>query len=144
MAHEYPLYIVDQENVSYQPQTCNEAIILFNRMKRKNQLLWDYVPETLQKLAKDLPPEEHDRFCEWVCNPTEIKPGHPGYFSELQRLDEENQKGYQTDDEKGCLPLANNGSSRPTPADHNTPCDMKSGNDDISVVQDTPPAPAEL
>ena len=32
------LYLVDQENVSFQPQSADEAIVLFNRLKRKNQV----------------------------------------------------------------------------------------------------------
>ena len=82
-----PLYLIDEENVSFQPRTYNEAIILFNRMKRKNQVQWEYVPELLQKLAAGLGPEDHDRFCEWICNPCEIKPGPPGYFASLCKAD---------------------------------------------------------
>ena len=139
-----PLYIVDDENVSFQPRNCNEAIILFNRMRRKNQINWEYVPETLQRLASKLNEEEHDRFCQWVCNPTEIKPGPPGYFQQLQREDakrEETQET-ETDDEKAYQ--ESSASSHQTPANHSTPCDTSSGNAGISVAPDTPPAPAEL
>ena len=78
-----PLYLIDEENVTFKPSNVNEAIILFNRMKRKNQIHWDYVPELLQKLSSGLNDADHDLFCEWICNPCAIKPGDPGYFSEL-------------------------------------------------------------
>ena len=77
------LYLVDTENISFVPQNSSEAIILFNRLKNRNLIHWDYLPETFQKLAVALDPAEHDRFCEWICNPTELKPGAPGYFAEL-------------------------------------------------------------
>lgn len=113
-----PLYMIDEENVSFQPRNCHEAIVLFNRMKRKKQIQWDYVPELLQKLAADLGPEDHDRFCEWICNPCEIKPGQPGYFAALCA-------DPSSDDEKSPDSAARDthAASGPSPEDRTIACD---------------------
>ena len=84
-----PLYLLDEENTQFQPQNCGEAILLFNRLRRKRKLNWDYIPETLQRIAAELSKADHDRFCQWICNPYDVTPGEPGYFSELQKQDEE-------------------------------------------------------
>ena len=84
-----PLYLLDEENTQFQPKNCGEAILLFNRLRRKKKLNWDYIPETLQRIAAELNKEEHDRFCQWICNPYDITAGEPGYFSELVKRDEE-------------------------------------------------------
>ena len=122
---ETPLYLIDEENVSFQPRTCNEAIVLFNRMKRKNQIQWDYVPELLQKIAAGLGPEDHDRFCEWICNPCEIKPGPPGYFSALCQADEKDSDEKVPEEEQKAPEAAQDTPevSDPTPVDHTTVCD---------------------
>ena len=100
-----PLYLIDTENVSFQPCNVNEAIILFNRMKRKNQINWEYVPELLQKLSANLNEEDHDRFCEWICNPCTVKPGAPGYFSEIcaAKVEETDEKVEEETEEKVSL-----------------------------------------
>ena len=71
------LYLIDESNISFQPATASEAIILFNRLKRKTAISWDHVPELLQQLARELSPDEHDIFCQWIVNPNDIKPGTP-------------------------------------------------------------------
>ena len=116
---ETPLYMIDEENVSFQPRNVNEAIVLFNRMKRKKQIHWEYVPELLQKIASGLGPEDHDRFCEWICNPCQIKPGPPGYFSALCQADE------KAPDEEQKVPDAQDTpeASAQILADHTTVCD---------------------
>ena len=117
-----PLYLIDDENVSFTPHTVHEAIILFNRMKRKNQVHWDYVPELLQKLAAELGPEDHDRFCEWVCNPTSIKPGRPGYFASLcqdDNVDSVEEEKLDAPDQLPDIPE----SFDPLLEDHTTLCD---------------------
>ena len=130
-----PLYIIDEENVSFQPRTCNEAIVLFNRMKRKNQVNWEFVPELLQRISRNLNEEEHDRLCEWICNPVSIKPGRPGYFSDLCEQD----RVVEEDEKKPDTPVM----SHQTPEDHTKLCDTYSDNDDTSVEQDTQPDPEE-
>ena len=117
--------------------------MLFNRMKRKNQVNWEYVPELLQHIASELNQEDHDRFCEWVCNPSEIRPGNPGYFAELCQSD----RAGIADDEKSPIPIpisvVHEASDR-TPADHNTMCDNYSSNADISVELNIQASPTKL
>ena len=136
---ESPLYIVDQENVTFRPKTCNEAIILFNRLKRKNQVQWEYIPELLQRLACDLDESDHDRFCEWVCNPTSVKAGPPGYFADLCQEDHIPAKPTipDPDDEKTPTPNpAVRVTSGQKPEYHNKPCGSHSCSDGISAAPD--------
>jgi len=94
------LYLVDESNISFRPTTAAEAVILFNRLKRKTAISWDHVPELLQNLARDLSPDEHDVFCNWIINPNQIKPGPPGYFHEICRADTPAPLVLDQDDEK--------------------------------------------
>ena len=99
------LYLIDSQNISFQPQTCEEAIILFNRLKARGKLgSWDNIPELLQKLARDLSPDEHDRFANWICNPNGFTPNKVDpYFGKLEEQLRENipkQTIVSQDDEK--------------------------------------------
>ena len=137
------LYLVDTENVSYIPKSADEAIILFNRLKAKNQVDWERVPELLQHCAQALDATEHDRFCSWICNPCDIKPGKPGYFSAL--CDQDNSDQTQTvppvDDEKESCELCDHPAQ-----DHNTVCDSPICNASSDSVPElcTPADPEEL
>ena len=124
------LYLVDQENTSFVPQSADEAIILFNRLKRKNQVNWERVPELLQHCAQALNAAEHDRFCQWICNPCEIKPGKPGYFASLCDQDSRVTPNLppDEDEEKVAFEL----SDRPS-QDHSTPCDIPICNESWST-----------
>ena len=115
-----PLYMIDEENVSFQPQNVHEAIVLFNRMKRKNQVHWDYVPELLQKISAGLNSEDHDLFCEWICNPCSIKPGLPGYFASLCKDDQVKSEDSESEEQK--IPDTPEVSDL-TLEDHTTECD---------------------
>ena len=112
-----PLYMIDDENVSFQPQNVQEAIVLFNRMKRKKQVHWEYVPELLQKISAGLNSEDHDLFCEWICNPCSIKPGLPGYFASLCKDDKVKSEDSESEEQKvpDTLELSDH-----SPEDHTT------------------------
>ena len=79
------LYLYDQNNITFVPKTCEEAVVLFHRLEKHSGLaFWDRLPETLVNLSKMLPPPEQDKFHEWVLNPYEVKPAEePGYFEQL-------------------------------------------------------------
>ena len=127
------LYLVDTENVSFIPKSADEAIVLFNRLKMKNQVDWERVPELLQHCAQALDAAEHDRFCSWICNPCEIKPGKPGYFATLCGQDSSQTKtALPVDDEKEPSGL----SDRPVQG-HNTECDSPT----CSAISGTVPEP---
>jgi len=129
------LYLIDQENVSFQPETAEEAIILFNRLRRKDLIRWDYVPELLQKLARNLDGPNHDTFCQWIVNPTCVTPGKPGYFADLCRQDQAplvRQQPDSEDDEK---------TEPPAPLEPpccSPPLDMCESSGPTSVGPDTP------
>ena len=137
------LYLVDQENVSFQPQSADEAIILFNRLKRKNQVNWERVPELLQHCAAALSATEHDRFCQWICNPCDIRPSKPGYFAALCDQDSRTQTvpPADGDDEK----VSSESSDRPT-QDRSTQCDTPTCSESWSTAPAprTPEGPKEL
>ena len=139
-----PMYLIDTENTTFQPRSCNEAIILFNRMKQKNQIQWDYVPELLQRISANLGPEDHDRFCEWICNPREVKPGAPGYFAQLCQGDEADPGPGPEEDEKMDLDIPE--SSGLSFANHTTACDNCTHTviERTSDVQHTQPAQQKL
>ena len=67
-------HLIDEENITFQPQTANECIILFNRLRRKGMVHWDSVPALFQNLSRNLDAKEHDKFCEWIVNPYDVKP----------------------------------------------------------------------
>ena len=138
------LYLIDTENVTFQPQTAEEAIILFNRMRRKDLIKWEYVPELMQKLARDLDGPNHDLFCQWIVNPTEIKPGNPGYFAQLCQDDlRPDQQPDSEDDEKTPLLLGTSESFGPIPEGPDNGCDTGSCNETWSTSreQGTPTKP---
>jgi hypothetical protein len=119
------LYLLDSENITFQPATADEAIILFGRLRRKNLIHWDHVHETFQQLAKNLDAPNHDRFCDWICNPCGVKPGKPGYFADLCKQDRSPTpirtgalRQASEEDEKEALPEL----SHPKLERHNSQC----------------------
>ena len=133
-----PLYLVDESNMSFQPRTADEAIILFNRMKRARQVKYDFLPQLLQRLARDLDGPNHDRFAQWIVNPNSITPAKdPGYFPLLKEADQppssDSDRMEISGSERMEISLSDRmeiedekqeaaESSDPTPVDQNTPC----------------------
>ena len=80
------LHLIDNTNITFRPETCEEAVILFHRLEKESGTnFWDDIPRTLIHISRGLAGDESDKFYTWVTNPYEFKPSdHPGYFEELR------------------------------------------------------------
>ena len=82
-----PLYVLDETNTSFTPKNCEEAVILFNRIRKKgNSRFWDISHRVLQQCAVGLDEKEYTRFYQWVTNPYGVQPASQvkeDYFRDL-------------------------------------------------------------
>ena len=128
-------YLVDETNVTFQPQNAKEAIILWNRIRKSGINNWDDVPSILQHCARTLPPKEHDAFADFICQPAghfeSAKPSED-YFPALRNV--------HPDEEKEGLPDPVPCSSDQQSPLHNTDSGSASCTDSgcISLSESTP------
>ena len=82
------LYLIDDTNISFRPETCEEAVILFHRLEKESGTnFWDDIPRTLIHISRGLTGDEADKFYTWVTNPYDFKPSETGGYFENLRSD---------------------------------------------------------
>ena len=70
------LYLLDETNTHFEPQTCEEAVLLFTRIRRisgKGGQWSTQVVSTLRRCARSLPEQEYQKFHDWVINPYSLE-----------------------------------------------------------------------
>ena len=99
-------YLLDETNVTFQPQNAKEAIILWNRIRKSGINNWDDVPGILQHCARTLPKKEHDAFADFICQPAghfEAAKPSEDYFPSLRNVHPDEEKVDLPDPVTPCL-----------------------------------------
>ena len=116
-------YLLDETNITFVPQNCSDAILLWNRIRKGGINNWDDVPRILQHCARALNEKEHDAFAKFICQPTNytMAETNDDYFSrlEVKHPDGPIPKSHEVpeDDEKDPDPIE---SSDPVRQGHST------------------------
>ena len=81
------LYRADPRYTAFSPTTAKEAVELFHKTTNGwCASSWDFMPELMVRLAKDLPEQEVALFEQWIQNPTGVKAGEPVQLEDLHRV----------------------------------------------------------
>ena len=81
------LYRVDPRYTDFSPSTAKEAVKLFHKITDGwCAANWDFMPELMIRLARDLSGSQLDMFEQWIQNPTGVKPGAPCRLEDLHQV----------------------------------------------------------